>query len=214
MRKNLCLLTLGTLFGLSVYAQEGPRADLFFGYSFLRYNSAQTIPAFTANGGLATFAWNFNNHLAVEAELGGYHNGNVNNYSFDSTSFSYLFGPRISYGRSKRIDPYIHVLFGGQNASSSISKSSILVVNPLTASSNSSGLYSAATNAFAMAAGGGLDIKLSKLITLRPIQLDYYLTRFEVPNVTLPAGSTAPSARNQNNLRYAAGIQFTFGGPQ
>src|SRR4051812_993017 len=86
-------------------AQEVPKADLFFGYSFLRYNSAQTIPAFTANGGVGTFGWNFNNHIALEAELGGYHNGNVNNYNFDSTSFSYLFGPRISLGRRKTVDP-------------------------------------------------------------------------------------------------------------
>jgi opacity protein-like surface antigen len=196
MRKSLCLLTLGTLFGLSVYAQEGPKADLFLGYSFVRYNSAQTIPAFTANGGIATFGWNFSDHLALEAELGGYHNGNVNNYQFDSTAFSYLFGPRISYGRAKKMDPYIHALFGGQNFSTGIAN------------------VSTATNNFAMAIGGGLDFRLNRRITIRPVQLDYYLTRIEAPNVTLPAGSSTPSARNQNNLRYAAGIQFTFGGPQ
>ena len=102
MKRVLCLLTLGSIFGLCACAQENPKADLFFGYSFLRYNSAQTIPAFTANGGIGTFAWNFNNHIAFESELGGYHNGNVNNFHFDSTSFSYLFGPRFSYRRSKR----------------------------------------------------------------------------------------------------------------
>lgn len=65
-----------------------------------------------------------------------------------------------------------------------------------------------------MAAGGGLDIKLSHTITFRPIQLDYYLTRVEAPDVTLPPGESTARARNQNNLRCAAGIEFTFGGPQ
>lgn len=215
MKKILCVLALGTFFGLSVYAQEGPKADLFFGYSFVRYNSAQTIPAFTANGGIGTLAWNFNDYIGVEAQLGGVHNGNVNNYQFDTTAFQYLFGPRFSWGRHKTFDPYIHTLFGGQNTSTSIASSSILVVNPpIYTGTTPPARYSASTNNFAMAIGGGLDIKLSKLVTLRPMQIDYYLTRIEAPNVTVPLGTTNPSARNQNNFQYAAGIVFNFGGPQ
>lgn len=211
MKKAICLIALGSIFGLCALAQEGPKADLFFGYSFIRYNSAQTIPAFTANGGIGTFAWNFTDNIGLEAELGGYHNGNVNGYQFDTTTFSYLFGPRFSWGRHKTIDPYIHTLFGGQNASTSIAADSVLVVNPLANEILKNGRYQAATNAFAMAIGGGLDIKLSKVITLRPIQADYYLTRFEAPDVTLPPGTTHPTARNQNNFRFAAGIGFNFG---
>src|SRR4051794_6130852 len=48
-------------------AQDYPKVDLFFGYSFLRYNSAQTIPAFTANGGLGTLGLNFNKYVGLEA---------------------------------------------------------------------------------------------------------------------------------------------------
>lgn len=216
MKKILCVLTLAVLSpGLSMYAQEGPKADLFFGYSFVRYNSAQTIPAFTANGAIGTFAWNFTDNLGVEAQLGGIHNGNVNSYQFDTTAFQYLFGPRLSWGRHKTIDPYIHTLFGGQNTSTSISSSSILVVSPpIYPGTTPPARYSAATNNFAMAIGGGLDIKLSKLLTLRPIQLDYYLTRIEAIDVTVPVGASAPRARNQNNLQYAAGIAFNFGGAQ
>lgn len=214
MRKILCLLTLGMLFGLSVYAEEGPLGDVFFGYSFLRYNSAQTVPAFTANGGIGTFAWNFGNHLGLEGELGGYHNGNINDKHFDSTTFSFLFGPRIAYGRSKKIDPYIHTLFGGQHGTTSIAADSILVVNPHVRQPASDGRYKGSQTTFAMAVGGGLDIKLSKLVTLRPVQLDYYLTRFEAPEVVVPTGSTIKTARNQNNLRYAAGIAFNFGSAQ
>jgi len=218
MKKLLCVLTLSSFFGLCALAQDVPKADLFFGYSFLRYNSAQTIPAFTANGGIGTFAWNFNNHIGLEAELGGYHNGNVNNYHFDSTAFSYLFGPRLSWGRSHRIDPYVHILFGGQNFSTSIAADSVLVVNPLlaaeanTASSKlKDGRYQTATNFFSMAVGGGLDIKLNKWLVLRPAQIDYYMTRLEAPDVTVPPGASIPSARSQHNFRYAAGIAFNFG---
>jgi opacity protein-like surface antigen len=201
--KRVGLITLGLIFGFCAYAADGPQADVFLGYSFLRYNSAQTIPAFTANGGIGTFGWNFTRHIGLEAEFGGYHNGNVNNHQFDTTTFSYLFGPRLSWGRTKTIDPYVHVLFGGQSA-----HTSICCVGGVPGGTR----FSADQNNFAMAAGGGLDIKISRRLLLRPIQLDYYLTRFEAPNLSNPTGPT--SNRNQNNLRFAAGVAFNFGGAQ
>ena len=212
MKQSLLAAMLLSAFAGFLPAQDYPKSDLFFGYSFVRYNSAQTIPAFTANGGISTFGFNFTDHFGMEAQLGGIHNGNVNNFQFDTTAFQYLFGPRVSLGRHRRVDPYIHALFGGQSTSTSISSSSILVVNPpIAGGALVPQRFEASTNSFAMSAGGGLDIKLSRLITLRPIQLDYYLTRIEAPDVTVPLGTTPPRARNQNNLQYAAGIAFTFG---
>jgi opacity protein-like surface antigen len=210
MYKRPGVLALSLMFGLSAYAAEGPKADLFLGYSFVRYNSAQTIPAFTANGGLGTFALNFNPLLAFEAELGGYHNGNINNHQFDTTTFSYLFGPRASFHRAGRVVPYFHALFGGQDAHTSIAVPTV-VVTPVS-TTTTSGRVSRDQNNFAWAIGGGLDFKLSPHILVRPIQLDYLMTRFQAVNVN---NLTGPSTnRNQNNLRYAAGLVFNFGGAQ
>jgi hypothetical protein len=50
------------------------------------------------------------------------------------------------------------VLFGGLAATSGIGHSGII-------------------NAFAMTAGG-VDLKLSKLISIRPLEAEYYLTKF------------------------------------
>ena len=87
-----------------------------------------------------------------------------------------------------------------------------MVVNPLaTTKLSSDGRYKSSQNAFAMAVGGGFDYKVSKMITFRPVQIDYYLTRFEAPEVVVPTGSTARTARNQNNFRYAVGVAFNFG---
>ena len=61
-----------------------------------------------------------------------------------------------------------------------------------------------------MAVGGGLDIRLSKMFTLRPIQADYYMTNFG-SNVADPLG-TPITTRTQNDFRYAAGVSFNFGG--
>src|SRR5690349_21698321 len=94
-----CLLTAS---GGLLVAQEVPRGDVFLGYSFVRYNAALSVPTYTANGGLASFSWNFSNHIAGEADLGAYYNANVGNLNFATATFNYLFGPRISYGRSKK----------------------------------------------------------------------------------------------------------------
>ncbi len=52
-----------------------------------------------------------------------------------------------------------------------------------------------AQNAFAMASGGGLDIKVSRFIAIRPAQVEYFMTRF-------PDGLN----NQQNNFRFGAGV--------
>ena len=62
--------------------------------------------------------------------------------------------------------------------------------------------------AFAMTAGGGFDIKLSKKISLRPVQAEYLYTRF---------GNDCPltvctNNNNQNSFRLKSGIVIAWGG--
>ena len=52
--------------------------------------------------------------------------------------------------------------------------------------------------------GGGLDIPITAIIQARPVEVDYLYTRFGV-NGTNYTGS-------QNNFKYSAGVNFTFGG--
>jgi hypothetical protein len=95
--------------GLPV-AQEVPRGDVFLGNSFVRYYSALSIPTYTATGGLGGFSWNLTSRVAGEADLGGYQSDNVGNLQFNTTTFNYLFGPRISYGRSTKVGPFFHTI--------------------------------------------------------------------------------------------------------
>jgi len=199
MKTTLSILSLGLALGLGVYAQDAPKADLFLGYSFLRANSARNIPAFTNNGGVGTFAWNFSNYIAGEAEFGGYHNGNIHNIQFDTTEMTYLFGPRFSVNRGRNVMPYVHTLFGGIHLTTSLPVS-VSPGGPVTR-------LAASQDNFAMALGGGLDIKVHKRFLLRPIQLDYLMTRLE----DFGQSGQPSQNRNQHNLRYAAGIAFTFG---
>lgn len=255
----------------AIYAQEVPKADVFLGYSFVRYQNVLTLPWVTANGGLGGFAVNFNSHVAGEAQLGGWYNG-VDGKGYQSTTFNYLFGPRISWNRSGKFNPYIHVLFGGQTAWNSVAVNSSLVANPQAALSdtqlanfNSLGLtsqqlsgltnsqinqlatsnfsslgltqaqinqlspqqltqlatatggtsvsrYHTQQNAFAMAGGIGMDIKVSRRFSVRPFQFDWIRSKFAPINTVVPDDFSGNASRYTNSWRYAGGITMLIGG--
>jgi len=98
-----------------------------------------------------------------------------------ANQISYLFGPRIYFPtRQGRLFPFVQALFGGDRISGSVS-----------------GLGSSSDNAFAMAFGGGADITLSKHVSLRAAQFDYFYTHF--------------GGQSQNNFRIQSGIAYRFG---
>ena len=100
-------------------------------------------------------------------------------------TFTYLVGPRLTYRGSGGFEPFAEALFGGMNASASIS-----------------GSVSGSSNAFAMAIGGGADYKVTKSVAIRLVQFDYLYTKFNL----------GPASQHQNNVRIQAGIVFRFGG--
>jgi len=178
------LLAVLSLFGVSAYAQDTPKVDIFAGYSYLRENpSTAGVSSFSLNGGSASVAYNANNWLSGVADFGGYHNGNILGTGTSGTLSTYLFGPRISYRRHERITPFGEVLFGVAHASASIAGAS------------------GSDNAFAMSVGGGVDYKLSNRFAIRVAKVDYLMTRFS---------ETGTSAQTQNNLRVSTGIVFRF----
>lgn len=197
------LTGLSVLFAPGAFAQdETPLTEVSLQYQMLRINSSREIPAFTANGGTGSFQINFMDHLAGVAELGAEHNGNIHNIQLDNSWLTYLFGPRVSVTkRSSRIVPAFECLFGGVNVAAS-TKSPLL---PDVTGERLTG----GESAFAMAVGGTLDIRLNHRISIRPIQVDYLLTR--LGSKTALNGYETFS---QNNLRYGAGLVFSFGSTQ
>jgi|SRR5579883_1277762 len=213
MRKILALTILVGVFGLiAMAADDHPTAETFLGFTYMRANSATNIPAFSTNGGSGQLAVNFNKYLGFVMDIGAVHNGNIGGNHLDSTFVNYLWGPRVSL-RYSRIIPYFNVLFGGMRASESIGLDAVPIASqpiylpgsttPIPPNSPVSVRAVHAQTAFAMAAGGGLDIKINKHMTFRPIGLDYMLTRLQ--NIR------DLQDRNQNSLRYTAGVNFTFG---
>ena len=184
LRVVVSLIAVLSLFGVSAHAQDTPKFDVFAGYSYVRENpSTSGVSSFSLNGGSASIAYNANSWLSGVADFGGHHNGNILGTGVDGTLSTYLFGPRVSYRHSARVTPFGEVLFGVARASASVLGAG------------------GSTNAFAMTVGGGLDYKLTDHLAIRPVKVDYLITRFpEFGN----------SAQTQNNLRVSTGIVFRF----
>ena len=222
MRKTLSIIAVVLLFALVAAAQDVPRVEAFLGYTYTRANSATNVPAFSMNGGSGQVGVNFNKWLGFYMDMGAVHNGNVHDLHIDNTLSNYLFGPRVSLHYS-RIKPYFQVLFGGAHFGTSVSVANLVEATGATAppvptqpifipgegnvlvgpgQPVTARLVHSQT-AFGMTVGGGLDIKINKWVSFRPVQLEYFLTRLQHIQTA--------NDNNQNNLRYSTGVNFTFG---
>lgn len=221
--KTLSVLLLGILTAAACVAQEVPKAEVFAGYSFVRVNTGTVVNPFTTNGGLGSFQLNFGKHFGVVAEMGGYHSGQVNigseSQQLDQTQYTFLFGPRVSFNKSGQVTPFFHYLVGGIHNSRSFSVPNDLlppkyVVPPgvTVDAGTTSTRFRTTQTSFAMAIGGGIDIRLSRHLSFRPAQLDYLPSRFSPFDI--PGLGTVNDENWQNNFRYATGFTFRFGGAQ
>ena len=184
-----------------------PKVELFLGYSYLR-----AVPARAdgnrmvwLNGGSTSIAYNFTRHLGLVGDFGGFDDseirlagtGAIPSSTVDSSgsAYTYLFGPRLSFRNHERFTPFAQVLFGGIHASD------------VTLSSGCTGAGCTvlpAENSFAMTAGGGLDLKVSRHFAIRIIQAEYLMTRFD--------NSSTGASASQNDMRLSSGIVLRLGG--
>ncbi|MBX7218513.1 MAG: porin family protein [Blastocatellia bacterium] len=120
------------------------------------------------NGFNASYTRYLNNHVGLTAEIGA-------NFTTGANTVTYLFGPQVTTDRNKRVSAFAHVLLGGGH---------INIEDEF------------GRNGFAMAIGGGIDIKINDKVSVRALQADYVPIRFD--NGTI------------HNGRVGAGITFRF----
>lgn len=162
---------------------EPSKIELYGGYDYVRFNISANVSGqslfqtFNGNGGGGELTYNVNNWLGVLGDMGGYW---ATNATRQGAAIPYLFGPRVNFRRGK-ITPFVQVLLGGVVTSSGIQQIGW-------------------QSHYAMTAGGGLDVKISKHFSIRPVQAEYFMTK-------IPDGIN----NRQNNFRFGAGIVLRFG---
>jgi outer membrane protein OmpA-like peptidoglycan-associated protein len=169
-----------------------PRYEVAGMYDYINFAPGEPFANFNNQGGSGSFTYNFSKWIGLTEEFGNYrYNRDVSPITGNTTPVaghfvSYLFGPRLNLRRFDHFVPFGEFLVGGANADSN------LTGGP-------------SQNAFAVAAGGGLDIVLTKNLAWRFAQLDYLMTTFSGPGL-------GASAR-QNNFRAGTGMVVRFGIP-
>ncbi len=191
--------------GIALSAQSFPQVEVSAGYSYMDFHA--NVPQLTSqsfNGGGASVVYNAVSWLGIKAEFTAYDFGSAWTQklrelgytgSAGTSMFLYQFGPQIKK-HSGKFQPYFHSLYGIAHSSgyAAVLRAKGSGTFVLTDSGGND-------NAFAMELGAGLDIPIAKNMQLRPVELDYQLTRFGYKNFSA----------NQSNFRYFGGINFTFG---
>jgi opacity protein-like surface antigen len=123
-------------------------------------------------------------HLSSVAEFSGEHAGSIPGNSGTSLSLiSALAGVRLTRPVNKKLVPFAQGLIGVVHAFDSYFP-------------GSSGPTTSATS-FALAAGGGIDVAISPLWLVRPVQVEYQF--MQLPN---------NEGNEQHDIRLSAGIVF------
>jgi hypothetical protein len=206
VRYNRCIhiVCFVILAGAASMAQSAPGFEFAGGYTYMDFHA--NVPQLTSqsfNGGEAAVVYNPLSWLGVKAEFAGYAFGSGWTHKLtelgytglaSANMFTYQFGPQVKK-HSGKWQPYVQTLYGvaHSNGYAAVLRAKGSGTFILTSGGGNN-------NAFAMEMGGGLDIPLSKTIQIRPVELDYQLTRFGFRNFSA----------NQNNFKYFGGINFTF----
>ena len=169
-----------------------PRYEIAGMYDYINFAPGDPFANFNTHGGSASFTYNASKWLGLTGELAGYNfKRNLfpltgSNTDTNGSLITYLFGPRLNLRKFDHFVPFGEFLVGGANGS----------IELVGVSSQS---------AFALAAGGGVDMVLTKNLAWRVAQLDYLMTSFSGPAVT--------ASGRQNNFRAGTGLVLRFGIP-
>jgi hypothetical protein len=137
------------------------------------------------NGADIGATFNFKPTVGLKLDFSA--NTQSGNFTTSGKNYSFAVGPVIKK-HSGKFNPFGEMLVGV--AHQSVSGFSV----------------SGGQNAFTAIAGGGIDVKLSQHISVRPVEADYVWTAY---HTVKPTDFLIISSR-QNNFRYVGGLVFTF----
>jgi outer membrane protein OmpA-like peptidoglycan-associated protein len=170
-----------------------PRFETAAMYDYINFNPGDPFASSGNHGGTGSFTYNASKWVGLTVEVGGSRfRRNVfpvtgSNTIVDGSFTSYLFGPRLNLRKFDHFVPFGEFLVGSTNAGAVLAGGQ-------------------SEYAFALAAGGGVDIVLTKNLAWRFAQFDYLMTTFTGPSVG--------SSGRQNSFRAGSGVVVRFGFPK
>lgn len=191
MRKLLTFASLTFLLTVVSVPKAYSQVELYGGYSHLQLSNVSSGIGTSSNGwqggaylhllGPWGFEADYSNHYGVSPDLNYY-----------VPEFTQLYGPRFTLALP-RIHPFVHALFGTVHGEAE----QYLILTPCGPLGCPPSPPNFTENAFGMAFGGGLNVKATRHIWLRLVQVDYIRAQF--------------TNNTQNDVRVSAGLVFRFG---
>ncbi len=164
-----------------------PRYEIAGMFDYINFHPGGGFPSFSNYGGSGSFTWNPSRWLGLTEEIGGTsYRRVVNGTSVHGNLTTLFLGPRLNLRKFDYFVPFAEFLLGPAHSGA-----------PMTGDNSQS--------AFALLAGGGVDIVLTKNLAWRFAEIDYLMTNF--------SGSALGGNARQDNLRLATGIVYRFGLP-
>ena len=184
------LIACSASLSLAQKPDEQPKNEFFAGYSYhsADINTLTVDPRRTGQNGVnLEYTRNITRHIGITGDASAHFHRDTRSTSigtFTSKRDQYflLGGLQFKAGNGKRMQPFAHALFGAS------------LFRGFTSDIRTSGNVYTIDDAtsFAMAFGGGLDVRVNKRIDLRLIQADYTPTFF--------------GSGRQDNFRLSVGI--------
>lgn len=199
---------------------ETPKVEVFVGYSAsgvvntdkaANINNQNAASLFSNRAGgtkgfEASATRNVNKYFGIKSDFSAYFKNNegrgtfvscaanvcatsVQDFRVTSRAFEFLAGPELKARNRTRLTPFAHALFGIAHA-----RAEFKTASPTFNLSDTD-----ARTGFAMAFGGGLDIRATKRFSVRS-SIDY--------NPTFLGDAITPSRNRQDNVRLSLGVLF------
>ena len=188
MKEFFVLVVLVNFLSLPLLAQD--KVEVLGGYQYLHTGNitvdGQTDPNSSQgfNGWNASATFYFSKYLGVTGDFGGAY---ASIEGVLGHVYTYTGGPVLSFRKGK-INPFVHLLVGAVDLGAS-----------------EDGVSASRTGLTAMF-GGGVDFKVRKSISVRPIDVDWLYYHFG----PTPALGEAPPLSQINNVRITTGAVFRF----
>jgi opacity protein-like surface antigen len=203
MYRSFLLFFLVVSFPALVAAQgQDKRIEVFAGYSYLTIDDHKSNNPIDHVGSLDGFNGAVTGFVTKRFGItgdfsAGFRSGTTavtaGTLDYRSKNFSLYAGPHYRFTNGTRVTPYVHALAGLSN-----NRFSYLLTSGTTLTK-----VSQVTTDFAMALGGGLDVRVHKRVSIRLFQIDYN---------PVFAGAEPSLGMNTNvrfdNFRFSTGIVF------
>src|SRR5258707_11652947 len=154
-----------------------------------QYQRAPDEPVKNLFGVDTSLFYNVTPHVSIGGDfsfLFGSTSETIGTLKFDTTLHrqTYLFGPQFNFYPDDKVKVFVHPLFG--------------VVHDTVKFDFGTSTTDSSASAFAMAFGGGLDVRVTPRVSIRVFEADYLPTHF--------------GGEFQNNFRLSTGLVLRFGG--